>query len=129
MWFKVDGSIAFHPKVHAAGNAAMGLWLRAGAWSSEHATGGCIPSGMLAAFGATRQVADTLVKAGLWDKDADGWRFHDWTDYQPDAYDAAAARDAQREGAREANHRRWHAARGIRKPGCRYCFTDQSSDH
>ena len=129
MWFKVDGTISFHPKVHAAGNAAMGLWLRAGAWSSEHATGGRIPFGMLPAFGATPAVADALVKAGLWAKDADSWRFHDWTDYQPDAYDAAAVREARREGGRAANHRRWHVAKGIRKPGCPYGSTDHSTDH
>lgn len=29
-WFKVDDTLALHGKVVAAGNPAMGLWVRAG---------------------------------------------------------------------------------------------------
>lgn len=32
-WFKVDDHLAFHRKTLAAGNEAMGLWVRAGSWS------------------------------------------------------------------------------------------------
>ena len=34
-WFKVDDKLAFHPKVLTAGNTAIGLWVRAGAWSAD----------------------------------------------------------------------------------------------
>ena len=33
-WFKVDDNLALHPKVLGAGNAAMGMWVRAGSWSA-----------------------------------------------------------------------------------------------
>ena len=39
-WFRVDDTLAMHPKVYAAGNAAMGLWVRAGAWSMQQLTDG-----------------------------------------------------------------------------------------
>jgi len=41
-WFKVDDTLAFHAKVVAAGNAAMGLWVRAGAHSMQQLTDGFI---------------------------------------------------------------------------------------
>lgn len=82
-WFKVDDSIPFHPKVVAAGNLAIGLWLRAGGWCAQQMTEGFIPTGMLAPLGGTPSTARKLVGAGLWDVAEGGWRFHDWHTYQP----------------------------------------------
>ena len=31
-WFNVDDGFAFHRKAVRAGNAAIGLWTRAGSW-------------------------------------------------------------------------------------------------
>jgi len=83
VWFKVDDSIPFHPKVVAAGNLAIGLWLRAGGWCAQQMTEGFIPTGMLAPLGGTPSTARKLVGAGLWDVAEGGWRFHDWHTYQP----------------------------------------------
>ena len=120
MWFKVDDNLAYHPKIIAAGNTAAGLWVRAGAWSSHYSTGGRVPAEIANGLGSTR-LADTLVKAGLWLPDVDGYRFHDWTTYNPSEDDARAIQDSRSRSGSEANHVRWHKNRGVRKPGCSYC--------
>jgi hypothetical protein len=78
-WFRVDDTLPFHAKVVAAGNAAMGLWVRAGAWSAQQLTDGFIPTHMVAALGNTRQ-AGQLVAADLWETVEGGFRFHGWND-------------------------------------------------
>jgi hypothetical protein len=96
-WFKVDDSLAFHAKTVAAGNAAMGLWLRAGAWCAQQLTDGRVPTHMVRALGGTSSAANALVDAGLWLRDDDGYRFHDWADYQPSAAEVHADRAAKHE--------------------------------
>jgi hypothetical protein len=51
----------------------------------------------------------------------DGWRFKDWTSYQPSSVDAKLFKDATGKGAIKANHRRWHVKRKIRNPECPLC--------
>lgn len=66
-WFKVDDGLPDHPKVLLAGNAAMGLWVRAGAWSMKHLTDGFIPEAFVRLLGTAKE-ARALVTAGLWVK-------------------------------------------------------------
>ena len=51
-WFKVDDNLAFHHKVVAAGNAAMGLWVRAGAMCAQQLTDGFVPDHMVNTLGS-----------------------------------------------------------------------------
>lgn len=64
-WFKVDDTLAFHHKTIAAGNAAMGLWMRAGAYCSKFGKDGYVPHAVARELGTERQ-ARALVNAGLW---------------------------------------------------------------
>ncbi|MFI6055523.1 mucin-2 [Streptomyces violascens] len=64
-WFKIDDSAHMHPKVIAAGNAALGLWLRCGAYSAQHLTEGHVPAVVAKQYGTAPQAAK-LVKVGLW---------------------------------------------------------------
>ncbi len=121
VWFKVDDKLAVHPKTMLAGNAAMGLWVRAGSWCAAHSTDGKVPTSMLVALGGRPAHADALVKAGLWATEPDGWRFHDWLDWQPSAHDVGLGEDAMRQGATKGNHLRWHVRRGITDPDCVHC--------
>jgi hypothetical protein len=100
-WFKVDDDFAFHQKAVAAGNAAIGLWTRAGAWSSQTLTDGYVPVHMIASLGNISQ-ANRLVEVGLWDKTAGGYRFHQWDDRQPSREETEAKRAAARERMRAA---------------------------
>lgn len=92
-WFKVDDTFAFHPKVLAAGNAAVGLWCRAGAWSMQQLTDGYIPANVVKQLGGTAP-AKKLVEAGLWVKKDDGYAFHEWDQRQPSRARLMAEREA-----------------------------------
>jgi hypothetical protein len=93
-WFKVDDGFAFHPKAIAAGNAALGLWLRAGAWCSGNLTDGALPRHMIGTFGAQRRDALRLVEAGLWCETDAGYQFNGWTEWQPTKEQVKADREA-----------------------------------
>lgn len=96
-WFKVDDKLPTHPKALAAGLKSMGLWAMCGAWAMSQETDGFIPRSAVTMLGGTRNDAARLVTAGLWDVAEDGWRFHDWAEYQPTASSLRAKRDANKE--------------------------------
>lgn len=118
-WFAVCDSFPDHPKVNAllfgirGGKAAGFLWTCAGAWSKKNGTDGLVSRPVIRRFGFTVKSAEILVKAGLWEVVSNGWRFHDWDDFQgPDATqrsrDLAAKRqqrkrDRDREKSRDGN--------------------------
>src|SRR3954470_3028448 len=64
-WFRIDDKAHSHPKLIKAGNAALGLWLRCGAYAAQHLTDGIVP-GVVAELYGTKPQATKLVKAGLW---------------------------------------------------------------
>lgn len=64
-WFKIDDSAHSHPKFIRAGNAALGLWLRCGAYSAQHLLEGHVPGFIAKSFGSPAQ-AQKLIKVGLW---------------------------------------------------------------
>ncbi|WP_128977255.1 mucin-2 [Streptomyces roseicoloratus] len=64
-WFKIDDASHSHPKFVAAGNAAIGLFVRCGAYSAQHLTEGIVP-GVIAQLYGTAPQAAKLVKVGLW---------------------------------------------------------------
>lgn len=92
-WFKVDDTLAFHAKIVAAGNAAVGLWARAGAWSMQTLTDGFIPTHMARQLG-TRAEAKRLVDVELWIEKDDGYLFHEWAQRQPSRAHVMAEREA-----------------------------------
>ena len=99
-WFKVDDTLAFHTKTLAAGNAAMGLWVRAGAWSMQTLSDGFIPAHVARQLGTNREAA-RLVFASLWVETDDGYRFHEWDQRQPSRAKVHTDREANTERLRE----------------------------
>lgn len=108
-WFRVDDTLATHPKVFRAGNSALGLWVRAGSWAMQQLTDGYVPTPMVSALGGSGADADALVSAGLWSRSSAGFRFHDWADCQPSRAELDAKREADR--TRKAEWRRKKAIR------------------
>lgn len=100
-WFKVDDTFSHHAKVMGAGNAAVGLWVRAGAWSMQQLTDGFIPTHVARQLG-TRAEAKRLVDAGLWVEKDDGYLFHEWEQRQPSRAQVHADREAAAERQRKA---------------------------
>lgn len=81
MWAKVDDGFWCHPKVIGLSLPATGLWVRALSWSCAQRCD-TVPAAFLAMVGATDQLAIELTDAGLWNATPDGWRIHDWEEYQ-----------------------------------------------
>ena len=105
-WFKVDDQLAFHQKAVIAGNAAMGLWVRAGSWSCAQLTDGFIAKAMANAM-ANECDADALVLAGLWNEVEGGYQFHDWSEFQPSAEDEKEKRKARSLAGKKGAAARW----------------------
>ena len=101
-WFKVDDTLAWHSKSVQAGNAAMGLWVRAGSWSSQQLTEGFIPDAIANSLG-TRTEISRLVAARLWvEVPGGGYRFHEYLDRNPTREQVETAREAAAERQRKA---------------------------
>lgn len=127
-WFKIDDSFYDHPKVFDAPDCAVALWTRAGSWSSRNRTGGFVPSRMPARLcdDPDRAVAE-LVRRGLWSRASGGYRFHDWTDFNPSREEATAAADKMSAAGSLGNHRRWHVKKGRIEPTCQFCTSGTAS--
>lgn len=102
-WFKVDDTLAFHAKIMAAGNSAVGLWTRAGAWSMQQLTDGFVPNHVARQLGSPGD-ARRLCESGLWVQKDDGYEFHEWDQRQPSRAKVQADRAANVEKLR-----RWRA--------------------
>lgn len=108
-WFRVDDNLGFHHKVIAAGNPAMGLWVRAGSVSASQLTDGFVPDHMVRSLGTVAQ-AKRLVEVGLWARVKGGYTFHEWDERQPRRADVEAERAAAKERMRAARERKRKAA-------------------
>jgi hypothetical protein len=97
-WFRLDDSFHSHPKVIAAGNEAVGLYVRCGTYAAEHLTDGFIDEDIAELYGASdtgsrrnpgtgkpETLAETLVRTKLWRRARRGWRMRDYLDYNPSA--------------------------------------------
>ena len=103
-WFKIDDKFHTHPKVVTAGNAAVGLWCRLGAWASDHLTDGHVPAAVARVFGTETELA-ALVETGLLVATDTGYQFADWLDYNPSAAEVAEARQRRSNAASTAGQR------------------------
>jgi hypothetical protein len=109
-WFKVDDGFALHPKAIAAGNAALGLWVRAGSWCGAHLTDGRLPAGMVGTLGGHARDVRKLIAAGLWCQTEGGYQFIDWEQWQPTKAQVKAEREATRT---RVNRWREHRRNGV----------------
>lgn len=91
VWFKVDDTLALHHKTVRAGNPAMGLWVRAGAWSMQTLSDGFIPKEIVCQLGTLAQ-AKRLVEVGLWRRLPSGFAFHEWEQRQPTKAEVSSER-------------------------------------
>lgn len=131
-WFKVDDTLAWHEKAVIAGNAAMGLWVRAGSWSSQQLTEGFVPEHMAKALGSPAE-ASRLVAARLWDRVDGGYQFHEFLERNPSRDQVESRRRA--DAARQAVMRSPQLRAAVRERDgdrCRYCgaavqWTDRRS--
>lgn len=99
-WFKVDDKLHSHPKARRAGLEAMGLWSLAGSHCMDYLTDGVVEAWFVEAWPRGTKLAAQLVKVGLWDVHPEGWRFHDWDEFQPTRASVMADRESAAERMR-----------------------------
>lgn len=103
-WFRLDDSFHSHPKVIAAGNEAIGLYVRCGTYAAQHLTDGLVPKDIVLLYGSTA-LAATLVQARLWHRARGGWTIHDYLEYNPSREAVEKLRKSN-----AARQRRWQEA-------------------
>lgn len=92
-WGRLDDGFWCHPKVCKLEELgpqtcaqALALWTMANSWclrfASETGEISLAAIRRIVPF-RTKRAIDALVSVGLWERDGDTLRFHDWTDYQP----------------------------------------------
>ena len=112
-WFKVDDTLHSHPKVRRAGAAAVGVWAAAGSYCMAYKTDGKVPAWWLDSWGKTGlTAARKLVEVELWVETSDGYRFHDWQDYQPSSDEIERDREAARVRMKVLRERRRQSRKG-----------------
>lgn len=110
-WGKVSDRLHAHSKVRRA-REAMALWVLALSWCCDELTDGAVPSDMpeLLIPGGDA-MAERLVSVGLWERTTDGFRFHDWQEFQPSADEErerrAAVSKVRSEAGKRGNAKRW----------------------
>lgn len=97
-WGKVDDKLHSHIKAARAGVDAMGLWVLALSWCAAYMTDGEVPAEVPARLAGKRgpALASRLVSSELWEKSEFGYRFRNWSKYQP----TRAMIETQRAGAK-----------------------------
>lgn len=94
-WFYVEDTFAFHPKTVAAGNSAVGLWTRAGAWAMQTLTDGAVPAAMANTLGSKKEIS-ALVDTGLWIPEGKNFAFHQWAARQKSRVEVEESREQAR---------------------------------
>lgn len=107
-WAKVDDGWWCHPKVLGLSLEAKGLWVTALSWSCQQRRD-VVPDRfvyLMGQGGAPEAFANELERAGLWVRVDDGWRIHDWDEYQERSLSEKRAEAGQRGGVRSGEIRR-----------------------
>src|SRR5689334_7173843 len=101
--FRVDDGFDSHPKAIEAGDEALGMWTRAGAWCMRYLTDGFIPEWWVKQQPRGNVKAKRLVSAGFWHpserEGKRGWQFHEFTG--PGRQDSRVKIESDREAARQ----------------------------
>jgi hypothetical protein len=110
MWSKIDGTIAHHPKLTAAGPVAAWYYVCGLTFATTYGTDGLIPDAdalFLTSIDDPQAAIKRLVAVGLWHRCKGGYQIHDFLDYQQPAAKMKAGRAAGRR--RQAEYRRRQA--------------------
>ena len=85
-------------------NAAVGLWVRCGAWSAANLTDGLVPADVVRSYAgrATTSLVGHLVESTLWEHgDGESVQFRNWAKWQRTAVQVREYRERQAEKKRQ----------------------------
>ncbi|AEW94631.1 MULTISPECIES: hypothetical protein [Streptomycetaceae] len=104
-WVRLDDRFPSNRKIRLLSDAAFRLYVSAICWSAENLTDGVVKTAelrLVADVRSARRHAKELVESSLWEELPDGWRIHDYHEYQPTAEQVRADRKAK-----AARQQRW----------------------
>lgn len=110
VWIRIDDQIAHHPKFIAAGPVAAWLWVCGNGYCNKYLTDGFIPRSAIKTLGGVKNApmwAKQLAKVGLWDRVKNGYRVHDFHDFNPSAAEVRAKRKARSMAGKAGATARW----------------------
>lgn len=99
-WARIDDSYPHHPKIIAAGPQAMAVDVAGICYCARLLTDGFVHEnaiGVLGPFKNVQKLIDRLVEVKRWETVKDGWRVHDYLDYNPSRDQVLREREAARE--------------------------------
>ncbi len=92
-WVKIDYRMTENPKVAALNDSAFRAYVCAITYSARNLTDGFLPNAVAKTF--ANGSLDALCAAGLWEVAGDGYRIHDYLDYQRSKADILELRQAR----------------------------------
>lgn len=117
-WMKVDDRFHSSEKLNSIPKrqrfGAAGLWTVAGSWVAGEETDGFVPDYMIRLWNPPVSLVESLVNAGLWERESDGYRFVSWLKYNPSKEDSDAKRAASAERMARSRERRKKERAGSR---------------
>lgn len=121
-WVRIDEDFPRHPKIAAVGPLGMALQIAGLCYCNQYLTDGFIPKSVAVTMldldgislngkkakpqAASEALIANLVKAGVWDTEAGGYRVHDYHDFQPSRAEVLAERERNREAGRRGGQAR-----------------------
>lgn len=107
-WIRLDTSMFDHPKmldlIEGKRFQSIVLHLSAMTYAGKHGTDGHISRTVLRILPGRTADAKTLVDAGMWKPDGDGWRIHGWDEYQVSDDESRLRRQRAKKGGCIKNH-------------------------
>jgi hypothetical protein len=104
-WGRLDDGLYDHPKLDELGRdrlPAIGLWALAISWCNRRLTDGFVPADRVRLLGGSSVIADRLVTVGLFDKEGEDYRVHDFLQFNDSRADVEARRAADAERKRKS---------------------------
>ena len=105
-WIKIDDNLIMHPKIIAAGDEAIGLWVRLLSYAARYLTDGKISYPVVKSLiGRRYLLVKSLLKAGLLEDNGEFYTIHNYLKYNPSRADTLTkrARDKERKASNSAS--------------------------
>lgn len=118
-WVRLDDQFTEHPKVVAAGPLAGWLYVCGLTYCARQLTDGFIPRAQLRRLlptGGVDRLAARLVTVGLWEPADDGYRVHDFLNYNASREQTLALRKQKADAGRRGGWRKAGRVLATRQP-------------
>src|SRR5262245_43644468 len=100
-WVKLDDGFAEHPKIIQVGTAGAWLLIQALCYCNRNLTDGFIPARIARAMAGGRVLITRMLVARLWEACENGYKIHDFSQYQPTRSEVITERERWAERQRK----------------------------